>query len=220
MNTSQARDFVSKGVGHAALFPLEEPLRGQPVLAAEGLFQLGDEFAMVMSLGRHAPVYQRSVYDASRHSLIAAKTSLMHNPRMSLGDRIIAAYTALGISQAEAARRCGWSPQRFGQYTTDRRTPDLESLVKMAERFNTTPDHLLGISEQQDSELIDILGKLLELEGLDLESARTIAEAATATQQVLKTLPGNSQDQERARLVAQAVWSARRLPRPDTALDQ
>lgn len=220
MNACQPRDFGAESVRNAALFPLEEALGRKGELAAENLFEVRDQRAMVVPGFGHAPTYQRSVYNASPQSLMAAYQRLLHNARMSLGQRITDAYAAMGLSQAEAARRCGWSAQRFGNYVGNKRMPDLNSLMKMADAFGVTPDHLLGINEQSAGELTYILGKLLELEGLDPESARTIAEAASATQQVLKSLPEVEGDPDRARLVAQAVWSARRLPQPGTPLDR
>lgn len=220
MNASQARDFGTMAVRHTPLLPQVEALRRECELRAEDCSQSGNQTAVVVGGVSHNPVYQRSVYTASPQSLIAAQIYLMQCPRMSLSARIIAALKAAGINQAEAARRCGWSAQRFGQYVSGKRTPDLDSLIKIAEVLSTTPDALLGVNESHGSELLDILGRLLELEGLDPQSARTIAEAASATQRVLKSLPGDDGNQDRARLAAQAVWSARQLPKPDTALDQ
>lgn len=54
----------------------------------------------------------------------------------------------LGISNAEAARRSGLSERRYGNYVTGRREPDLATLVRIAETLETTPNDLLGISDE------------------------------------------------------------------------
>lgn len=50
----------------------------------------------------------------------------------------------LGISNNEAARRCGLSTGRYGHYTRGQREPDLATLMRIAEALETTPDALLG----------------------------------------------------------------------------
>lgn len=53
----------------------------------------------------------------------------------------------LGISNAEAARRCDLEERRYAHYVAGRREPDLATLVKIAERLGTTPNALLGVEE-------------------------------------------------------------------------
>src|SRR5207248_628542 len=55
----------------------------------------------------------------------------------------------LGISHAEAARRCGLSERRYGHYVSGIREPDLATLVRIAEALETTPDVLLGIADSK-----------------------------------------------------------------------
>ncbi len=52
----------------------------------------------------------------------------------------------LGISNAEAARRCGLDERRYGHYVSGRREPDLATLVRIATTLGTTPNWLLGVS--------------------------------------------------------------------------
>lgn len=162
----------------------------------------------------HGAFYQRTVDGAIPQSLIASKKALMQICPMKLGDRIRATYEALGLKQADVARLCGWSAQRFGNYVTGKRPPGLQDLIKIAEKLNTTPDDLLGVSGRSDDELRDILGRMLELEGIDPARAYTIAEAVTATQRVLKALP-EDRSEHRSRMAAQAVWTARHSLEPD-----
>lgn len=63
------------------------------------------------------------------------------------GERLRKQAHHLGISSAEAARRAGLAERRFNNYCNDEREPDLATLVRIAQALETTPDHLLGISE-------------------------------------------------------------------------
>ncbi|WP_367278682.1 helix-turn-helix domain-containing protein [uncultured Sulfitobacter sp.] len=64
---------------------------------------------------------------------------------------------ALGISNAEAARRCGLSERRYAHYVSGDREPDLGTLVRIATALGTTPNQLLGLGEIQDTSSRDIL---------------------------------------------------------------
>lgn len=50
----------------------------------------------------------------------------------------------LGLTQAEAARRCDLENRRFHHYVIGDREPDLRTLVRIATVLGTTPDELLG----------------------------------------------------------------------------
>lgn len=54
---------------------------------------------------------------------------------------------ALGISNAEVARRAGLSERRYGHYVSGMREPDLQTLVRIAATLGTTPDVLLGVTQ-------------------------------------------------------------------------
>ena len=53
----------------------------------------------------------------------------------------------LGISNAEAARQSGLEERRYAHYVSDRREPDLATLVKIADALDTTPNLLLGVAD-------------------------------------------------------------------------
>lgn len=53
----------------------------------------------------------------------------------------------LGISNAEAARRCGLNERRYAHYTQGIREPNLQILVKIARVLGTSPDYLLGAAD-------------------------------------------------------------------------
>jgi transcriptional regulator with XRE-family HTH domain len=50
----------------------------------------------------------------------------------------------LGLTQAEAPRRCDLENRRFHHYVVGDRQPDLATLVKIATVLGTTPDALLS----------------------------------------------------------------------------
>ena len=54
----------------------------------------------------------------------------------------------LGISNAEAARRCGLDERRYAHYTSGRREPDLSTLIRIAQTLGTTPNGLLGLDSE------------------------------------------------------------------------
>ena len=54
---------------------------------------------------------------------------------------------ALGLPDAEVARRAGLSERRYGNYVAGIREPDLATLVKIAAALSTTPNRLLGIED-------------------------------------------------------------------------
>jgi len=69
----------------------------------------------------------------------------------------------LGISNAEAARLSGLEERRYAHYVSDRREPDLATLVKIADALGTTPSLLLGVVDPvaDDPKKAVLLEKLL-----------------------------------------------------------
>lgn len=54
---------------------------------------------------------------------------------------------ALGLSNAEVARRAGLSERRYANYVAGTREPDLATLLRIAKVLGVTPDPLLGANE-------------------------------------------------------------------------
>lgn len=61
------------------------------------------------------------------------------------GARLVARARELGLSNAEVARRAGLSERRFGNYATDTREPDLQTLAVLARVLGISADELLGV---------------------------------------------------------------------------
>lgn len=77
------------------------------------------------------------VDDASQ----SAQNGLMDKFGTKLRERA----AALGVSNAEVARRSGLTERRYAHYVSGDREPDLATLVKVAEVLQTSPDWLLGV---------------------------------------------------------------------------
>ena len=61
------------------------------------------------------------------------------------GTKLRERAAALGVSNAEVARRSGLTERRYAHYVSGDREPDLTTLVRIAEVLRTTPDVLLGV---------------------------------------------------------------------------
>lgn len=89
---------------------------------------------------------------------------------------------ALGLSQAEVARRTGLSERRFAHYASGKREPGLAILVRIASVLATTVDDLLGRStEIRKSKRLNMLDRLSSvaagMSDADLELVVVQAEA-------------------------------------------
>lgn len=131
----------------------------------------------------------------------------------AMAQRIRDRIAALGIDQAEAARRSGMSPQRFGNYALAKRRPDPQTLAKIASALETTPDALLGVSEATYDALEPILERLLELEGLPPARGSVIARVAVSALQLSIGLGDDGDVRSRSRLAAHAAWRSENAPK-------
>ncbi len=88
----------------------------------------------------------------------------------TLGGRIRALRKREFMSQAELAEKIGVSASAIGMYEQNRRTPDNETLKEFCEIFGVTSDYLLGLSENYNYDVSDVLDdftrKLSEQESL------------------------------------------------------
>ena len=65
-----------------------------------------------------------------------------------IGSRLRARARALGLSDAEIARRLGFGPSRYTNYISDLREPDFATLLRICELLETTPNAILGVDGQ------------------------------------------------------------------------
>lgn len=132
----------------------------------------------------------------------------------TLADNLRAQLRKLGINNAEGARRCGMSPQRFSNYLTGFRRPDPELLAKIADRLETTVDALLGGTDQVAATLRPILVRLCELEGMSEAKATFFADVAIEALRLSRSAQDEGDALTRSRLAAQFAWQSAgsRLP--------
>jgi transcriptional regulator with XRE-family HTH domain len=117
------------------------------------------------------------------------------------------------LSQTDAAALCGMSVARFHNYVTGYRTPDLDTVMRMANALGVTTDYLLGFSLELP-DMAGIVRRLLELEGMDPVRAEAVAETSQEALQLLLALPDEGDAQTRSRIAAQAAWQLRGGPKP------
>lgn len=89
-----------------------------------------------------------------------------------------------GLLQAEIAKSVDLSVQTYSSYETGSRTPDYNTLIKLADYFNVTTDYLLGRTSDNifensyipKSEIQEVYDELDELEQAQVLSfAKTLA---------------------------------------------
>ena len=82
-------------------------------------------------------------------TFVAELVSLENNPFMDVfAKRLKERAAQLGISDRQAARKCGLDERRYAHYAGGRREPDLETLILIAKSLGTTPNWLLGVDPE------------------------------------------------------------------------
>lgn len=156
--------------------------------------------------------YTNRIAGASLCSFPVSKSMPME-AWMTLGQRILEACKAQGMSQAELAERIGMSAQRLNHFIRDRRTPDPKTIVLMAQALNTTADYILGVSKEEVASLENILARVLQLEGIAKDRAHTIARIAVSAHKIALSSPVSDADQNlREHLAAHAAWMSHQHP--------
>ena len=59
-----------------------------------------------------------------------------------IGKRLGFFRLALGKRQTELAEECGWSPQKWGQWESAKRLPNLRDMIELAESYGVTLDYI------------------------------------------------------------------------------
>ena len=67
--------------------------------------------------------------------------------------RLIELRKELGLSQAEAARGMGLSPNALNNYERNVRIPNREAMQKICDFYHVTHDYLLGREERPEDDL-------------------------------------------------------------------
>lgn len=130
-----------------------------------------------------------------------------------VGEQLQAILKQRELSQTEAANLCGLSVARFHNYLAGYRTPDLDTLMRMAKCLGVTTDYLMGFSFEVP-EMAEMIRRLLELEGMDGVRAGVVADASQEALRLLLAFPDEGDGRIRARMAAQAAWQQRGGPKP------
>lgn len=71
---------------------------------------------------------------------------------------------ALGLSNAEVARKVGLSQRRYHHYVTGAREPDLATLCRIAKTLDTTPNELLlfNVGKEKPSKRAELIARLAD----------------------------------------------------------
>jgi transcriptional regulator with XRE-family HTH domain len=116
-------------------------------------------------------------------------------PAMALGERIKQLRKDAGWSQAELGEKVGTDAGRISRYEAGRITPSAEALVRIAEVFNVSLDHLLidNIPRRPlhavENALGDRLVAIAELGDEDLAALLNVIDGLVAKNR-LRTIAG------------------------------
>jgi len=137
---------------------------------------------------------------------------------IEIAQRIRQRIDELGTTQKEVARATGFSTARLGNYVSlsdaHNRTPDVQSLARLAKALRTSTDWLLGLNDTAPIDAAAVMQRLLELDGMASAKAAVIAQASARAIELLAALPGDGDAATRAHLAAQAAWTMRSQPTP------
>ncbi len=75
---------------------------------------------------------------------------------MTFGENIKALRTARAMSQKDLAEKLGFSFQNISKWERNESLPDIETLIAIADFFETTTDYLLGYSREQQFSTLKI----------------------------------------------------------------
>lgn len=108
------------------------------------------------------------------------------------GGRLRARARALGLTDAEVARRLGLAQSRYANYVNGNREPDLATFARICRALATTPDEILGFGahgeggSQADPERRRILAAVEAMDPPALRAAAIVVEAIAARQDEMR----------------------------------
>ena len=84
-----------------------------------------------------------------------------------IGNRLKLLREEMCINQEQLAQRLSVSPSAIGMYERNKREPNNEILLKIAEYFNVSTDYLLGKSDVRKTDIEPPINNKINLTGLD-----------------------------------------------------
>jgi transcriptional regulator with XRE-family HTH domain len=97
---------------------------------------------------------------------------------MGIGKQLANRVRELGLSQAEAARKCGLSEKRFNNYVNDGREPDFETLLHICDQLQITPNRLFSYLSSADDISGDERQLLTVYRGLSVDNRSAVRSVA------------------------------------------
>lgn len=93
-----------------------------------------------------------------------------------LGNRIKALREELGLKQEDLANKMLVSPSAIGMYETNKREPNNELILKLAQFFNVSTDYLLGKTDIRNpgKQIDDVLNEAMI--GMSKEEYEALSE--------------------------------------------
>lgn len=101
----------------------------------------------------------------------------------ALSERLKQRAKALGLPDAEVARRAGLSERRYGNYVSGIRQPDYDTLIRICTVLAITPNEALGwsscasVSDERDRLMNNLKSITSTLADRDLRVAVSVIEA-------------------------------------------
>ena len=104
------------------------------------------------------------------------------------GDRLRARARALGLTDAEVARRLGLAQRRYANYVNGNPEPDLATFARICRALATTPDEILGFGShgeagaEAEPERRRALAAVEAMDGRALKIAAVVLESIATRQ--------------------------------------
>ncbi len=89
------------------------------------------------------------------------------------------------LSQRDLSIQLGVSSGAIGMWETNKRFPDLNMLVKIANYFNVTTDYLLGLTSIRSNNDINVIGNKISLSEDELKLVNTYRKLTSDGKQIV-----------------------------------
>lgn len=95
---------------------------------------------------------------------------------MSLGEKLTKLREEKGHMQRDVAAKLGIAPNTLSGYERDLRSPDPDTLIKLANFYNISVDCLLGLKEMDENDVFFSLAKEAKENGIHPDDIKLAIE--------------------------------------------
>ena len=95
---------------------------------------------------------------------------------MDLGKRFALFRNKVGLTQKEASERLGITPYQLGNYETNRSEPNIETLIRMSQLYETSIDQLVGNRRRFSAPLTAGESEKIDLEEIKADLEEMLAK--------------------------------------------